>query len=47
MIANKTVCKIWQSLPFLLRKFIKEVFVTFVAIVFATFVVTIFITDII
>ena len=44
MITNKTVCKIKQSLTFLLWKFIEAVLVIFVAIVFVFFVDTLLIT---
>ena len=37
MIANKTVCKIYQCLTFLLCQFIEAALVTFVAIVFVFF----------
>ena len=47
MITNKTICRIYQSILYLLflsSKIIEAVLVTFVDIVFATFVDTIFIT---
>ena len=47
MITNETVCKIYQSLTFLLWQLITVVLVTFVAIVFVVFVVTLSITIII
>ena len=47
MIANKTACKIYQSLTFLLRQVIEAVLVTFVVIVFVFFIDKLFITIII
>ena len=38
MIANKTECKILQSVTFLLWKYIEEAFATFVATLFVIFV---------
>ena len=38
MITNETICKIKQSLTFLLCEFIETVLVTFTAIVFVFFV---------
>ena len=42
MITNKTVCKKYQSLTFLLQQFVETLFITFVALVFVFLVAIVF-----